>query len=157
MSIVQTVFAVFICVAAGLGLAAARAEQTPKGGATVVVFKSPTCGCCSLWADHVRASGFQVDVQTVGDDKLSAVATEGGVTTDLRSCHTAKVAGYTLEGHVPAADIQRLLKEKPAIAGIAVPGMPMGSPGMDQGGRKDPFDTIAFTKDGKKTVFAQHR
>ena len=98
-----------------------------------------------------------MEVQTVSDEKLRAVSTEGGVTNDLTSCHTAKVGGYTIEGHVPASDIQRLLKEKPAIAGIAVPGMPMGSPGMDQGGRKDPFDTIAFTKDGKKTVFAQHR
>ena len=98
-----------------------------------------------------------MEVQTVNDEKLRAVSTEGGVTSDLTSCHTAKVGGYTIEGHVPASDIQRLLKEKPAIAGIAVPGMPMGSPGMDQGGRKDPFDTIAFTKDGKKTVFAQHR
>ena len=98
-----------------------------------------------------------MEVQTVSDEKLRAVSTEGGVTSDLTSCHTAKVGGYTIEGHVPASDIQRLLKEKPAIAGIAVPGMPMGSPGMDQGGRKDPFDTIAFTKDGKKTVFAQHR
>ncbi len=82
---------------------------------------------------------------------------QGGVTDDLSSCHTAKVGGYTVEGHVPAADIQRMLKEKPAIAGIAVPGMPQGSPGMEQGGMKDPFDTVAFTKDGKKTVYAKHR
>jgi hypothetical protein len=157
MRIMQVVLAVSLCAAAGFGLAVARAEQTPKGGASVVVFKSPTCGCCSLWAEHVRSAGFQVDVQTVGDEKLSAVATEGGVTEDLRSCHTAKVGAYTIEGHVPASDIQRLVKEKPAIAGIAVPGMPMGSPGMEQGGRKQPFDTIAFTKAGKKTVFASHR
>ena len=81
---------------------------------------------------------------------------QGGVTDDLSSCHTAKVGGYTVEGHVPAADIQRMLKEKPAIAGIAVPGMPMGSPGMEQGGIKQPYSTIAFTKDGKRTVFAKH-
>ena len=97
-----------------------------------------------------------MEVQNVSDQKLQAVSTEGGVTNDLASCHTAKVGGYTIEGHVPASDIQRLLKEKPAIAGIAVPGMPMGSPGMEQGGRKTPFATIAFTKDGKKTVFAKH-
>jgi hypothetical protein len=107
--------------------------------------------------DHLRAQGFQVEAQSVGDAQLTATARQAGVTADLGSCHTAKVGGYTVEGHVPAADIQRLLKEKPAIAGIAVPGMPMGSPGMEQGGRKDPFDTIAFTKDGKKTVFAKHR
>jgi len=157
MRIMQTVLAVSICAAAGLGLSIARAEQTPKGGASVVVYKSPTCGCCTLWAEHVRAAGFQVDVQNVSEEKLSALSSEGGVASDLRSCHTAKVGAYTIEGHVPASDIQRLLKEKPAIAGIAVPGMPMGSPGMEQGGRKDPFDTIAFTQAGKKTVFAQHR
>ena len=80
-----------------------------------------------------------------------------GVTNDLASCHTAKVGGYVVEGHVPAADIHRLLKEKPAIAGIAAPVMPMGSPGMEQGGAKEPYDVIAFTKDGKKSVFAKHR
>ena len=98
-----------------------------------------------------------MEVQNVDDQKLQAMSSGGGVTDDLRSCHTAKVGGYTIEGHVPVADIQRLLKEKPAVAGISVPGMPMGSPGMEAGGRKQPFDTIAFTKDGKKTVFASHR
>ncbi len=107
--------------------------------------------------DHLRANGFQVEAQNVSDAQLNAVAIQGGVSDDLRSCHTAKVGGYTVEGHVPAADIRKMLAEKPAIAGIAVPGMPMGSPGMEQGGRKDPYDTIAFTKDGKKTVFARHR
>jgi hypothetical protein len=98
-----------------------------------------------------------VEAQNVTDMQLNAVAIQGGVTDDLRSCHTAKVNGYTVEGHVPAADIHRLLKEKPAVAGLAVPGMPMGSPGMEQGGRKDPFDTIAFTKNGQKSVFEKHR
>lgn len=107
--------------------------------------------------DHLRANGFQVEAQNVSDAQLNAVAVQGGVSDDLRSCHTAKAGGYTVEGHVPAADIKKMLAEKPAIAGIAVPGMPMGSPGMEQGGRKDPFDTIAFTKDGKKTVYARHR
>jgi hypothetical protein len=107
--------------------------------------------------EHLRAHGFQVEAQNVSDPQLNAVAAQGGVGDDLRSCHTAKVGGYTVEGHVPAADILRLLKEKPAIAGISVPGMPMGSPGMEQGGRKEPFDTVAFTKDGKKTVFQGHR
>jgi hypothetical protein len=97
-----------------------------------------------------------VEVQNVSSQQLQALSTEGGVTNDLASCHTAKAGGYTIEGHVPASDIQRLLKEKPAIAGIAVPGMPVGSPGMEVGARKDPFSTIAFTKDGKKTVFAKH-
>lgn len=91
------------------------------------------------------------------DARLNAVAAEQGVTDDLRSCHTAKVDGYTVEGHVPAADIQKLLKERPKVTGIAVPGMPIGSPGMEQGGMKEPYDTVAFTKGGAKTVFARHR
>ncbi len=97
-----------------------------------------------------------MEVQNVDDQKLHAISSGGGVTPDLGSCHTARVGGYTIEGHVPVADIERLLKEKPAVAGISVPGMPMGSPGMEAGGRKQPFDTIAFTKDGKKTIFAKH-
>ena len=107
--------------------------------------------------DHLRANGFQVEAQNVDDAKLSSISKQAGVTDELSSCHTAKVGGYTVEGHVPAADIQRLLREKPQVAGISVPGMPMGSPGMEQGGRKEPFDVIAFTKDGKKSVFAAHK
>lgn len=91
------------------------------------------------------------------DARLNAVAAEQGVTDDLRSCHTARVDGYTVEGHVPAADIQKLLKERPKVTGISVPGMPIGSPGMEQGGMKEPYDTVAFTKGGAKTVFARHR
>lgn len=91
------------------------------------------------------------------DARLNAVAMEAGVSTDLRSCHTAKVDGYVVEGHVPAADIQKMLKERPKITGISVPGMPVGSPGMEQGGQKDPYDTVAFTKGGAKTVYVRHR
>jgi hypothetical protein len=98
-----------------------------------------------------------VEAHDVTDARLGAVAGEAGVTDDLRSCHTAKVDGYTVEGHVPAADVQKMLKERPKISGIAVPGMPMGSPGMEQGGRKDPYDTVAFTKGGAKTVYVSHR
>jgi hypothetical protein len=97
-----------------------------------------------------------VEANDVGDSQLSVIAIQSGVPSDLQSCHTAKVGGYVVEGHVPAEDIQRMLKERPAIAGIAVAGMPMGSPGMEQGGAKQPFLTMAFTKDGKKTVFARH-
>ena len=91
------------------------------------------------------------------DARLNAVAAEQGVTDDLRSCHTARIEGYTVEGHVPAADIQKLLKERPKVTGLSVPGMPIGSPGMEQGGMKEPYDTVAFTKGGAKTVFARHR
>jgi hypothetical protein len=97
-----------------------------------------------------------VEANNVSDARLSAVERESRVPEDLVSCHTARVGGYVVEWHVPADDITRLLKEKPAIAGIAVAGMPVGSPGMEQGAMKQPFTTMAFTKDGRKTVFARH-
>lgn len=91
------------------------------------------------------------------DARLNAVAAEQGVTDDLRSCHTARIEGYTVEGHVPAADIQKLLKERPKVTGLSVPGMPIGSPGMEQGGMKEPYDTVAFTRGGAKSVYVKHR
>jgi len=97
-----------------------------------------------------------VEARNSTDAQLSAVERESRVPDDLVSCHTAKIGGYIVEGHVPAEDITRMLQEKPPIAGISVAGMPMGSPGMEQGGTKQAFTTMAFTKDGKKTVFARH-
>ena len=97
-----------------------------------------------------------MEAQNVSDTQLIAVEREAGIGDDLASCHTAKVGGYVVEGHVPAADIQRMLKERPQITGIAAPGMPIGSPGMEQGGRKDPYNVIAFTKCGSRSVFAKH-
>ena len=97
-----------------------------------------------------------MEAHDVTDAKLNTVRAEAGVSDDLSSCHTAKVDGYTVEGHVPAADIQKMLKERPKITGIAVPGMPIGSPGMEQGGMKQPYSTVAFTKGGATTVFAKH-
>jgi hypothetical protein len=97
-----------------------------------------------------------VEARNVTDSQLTAIKNQSAVPADLQTCHTVRVGGYIVEGHVPAEDVQRMLKEKPAIVGIAVAGMPMGSPGMEQGGRKQPFNTIAFTRDGKQTVFARH-
>jgi hypothetical protein len=97
-----------------------------------------------------------VEARDVSDSQLTTTKIQSGVPADLQTCHTAKVGGYVIEGHVPAEDIQRLLKEKPAVAGIGVGGMPMGSPGMEQGGMKQHFNTMAFTKDGTETVFARH-
>ena len=97
-----------------------------------------------------------MEASNVSDSQLNAIKIQSGVPDDLQTCHTATIGGYIVEGHVPAEDIQRMLKEKPAIAGIAVAGMPMGSPGMEQGGSTQPFNTMAFTRDGKKTVFAKH-
>jgi hypothetical protein len=126
----------------------------PAQASTVVVYKSPTCGCCGSWVDHLRAEGFTVEVHD--RDDLSEIKRASGVTDNLASCHTAQVGGYVVEGHVPAGDIRRLLRERPPIAGIAVPGMPVGSPGMEVGDRRDRYDVVAFARDGRTSVFARH-
>jgi hypothetical protein len=108
--------------------------------------------------EHIRAAGLQVEATNVSDEKLYAVSREAGVPDEAGSCHTAKVGGYVIEGHVPVADIKKLMAEKPAgVIGLTVPGMPLGSPGMEQGGQKQPYDTLAIMKDGKTRVFVSHR
>jgi hypothetical protein len=135
---------------ASVSAGAQRAQQP-----AVEVFKSPTCGCCSKWVDHLRSHGFTV--RTTDTDALDDIKAKHQIPQSTRSCHTALVGGYVVEGHVPAADVQRLLKERPAVAGIAVPGMPIGSPGMEVPGMKaQAFDVIAFTKQGTTRVFASH-
>ena len=117
----------------------------------VEVWKTSTCGCCKLWVDHMRAAGFRVtalDVPDVGPFKRKL-----GVPPPLESCHTGVVAGYAIEGHIPADVIRQMIKQKPKIAGLAVPGMPSGSPGME-GGRADKYDILSFEKSGKTAVFA---
>lgn len=135
------------------GAIGVSAQATPK--ATAVVYKTSSCGCCKLWVEHLKANGFTVEAKDVSADEVRAVSKAAGLKDDDTSCHTAKIGGYIVEGHVPASDIQRLLKEKPAIAGIAAPGMPQGSPGMEQGS-KEPYDVVAFTKDGKTKIFSKH-
>lgn len=125
-------------------------QVTPP--AEIVVYKSPTCGCCSKWVDHMKANGFRVTAHDTSD--MQAVKTKLGVPDAMASCHTSVVNGYVIEGHVPAADIQRLLRDKPKVAGLAVPGMVTGSPGME-GNRSDPYNVMAFG-DGKTSVFARH-
>ena len=124
------------------------------GGATIKVFRSPTCGCCALWVKHLQENGFSTEVEEVAD--LGPVKTAHGVPAALASCHTGVVEGYALEGHVPAEDIQRLLKDRPEARGLAVPGMPVGSPGMEMGDRNDAFQVMAFDRSGKSWVFASH-
>lgn len=129
------------------GQAAAPAQNT-----RMVVYKTPSCGCCRAWVDHVQAAGFEVEVHDVPN--VQPVKDEHGLPGHLASCHTAIVDGYVVEGHVPADVIRRMLRERPQVAGIAVPGMPVGSPGMEvPGGRKDPYDVIAFSRDGKVSVY----
>ncbi len=140
---------VFIAgLTAGLMLLAAPG---PAHAEKVVVYKSPTCGCCKAWVKHLRENGFEVEVHQRYN--VEPVKDEMGVPKPLRSCHTAKVGGYVIEGHVPADLIVKLLEEKPDAAGLAVPGMPMGSPGME-GPRKDPYAVILFGDQGSR-VYAR--
>lgn len=121
---------------------------------TVEVYKTLSCGCCGFWVEHMQQSGFKVNVHDVRD--VTPMRANAGVPDAMGSCHTALVGGYAIEGHVPAADVKRLLRERPKATGIAVPGMVQGSPGMEQGGRKDPYSVILFNTGGRSLVFAQH-
>lgn len=125
----------------------------PAHAQEITVYKTPSCGCCTKWVDHLAENGFEVTVQSLDD--LSPVKSRLGVPQELQSCHTAEIDGYVIEGHVPAGDIERLLEERPDATGIAVPGMPVGSPGMEYGARKDPYDVILFGGDEQK-VYASH-
>lgn len=125
----------------------------PTVPSEVVVYKTRTCGCCKKWVAHMENAGFKVTVHEV--ESTSEAQRTNGVPDALRSCHTATVAGYTLEGHIPATDVQRLLASKPKAKGIAVPGMPAGSPGMEAPHR-DGFNVMLFTADGKSTVFQKY-
>lgn len=120
----------------------------------VEVYKSPTCGCCKKWVEHLKENGFTVTVHD--NPQIMPIKKKQGVPEELQSCHTAIVDGYTIEGHVPASDIKRLLTEKPAVKGLAVGGMPIGSPGMEMGEQKEPYNVISFDEKGKQTTFASH-
>ncbi|MFA5937779.1 MAG: DUF411 domain-containing protein [Sinimarinibacterium sp.] len=135
-------------------LSAACSKAAPDGAPIVTVYKSPTCQCCSVWIEHLKQSGFATRVEAQRD--LAPVRTRLGVPATLAACHTAVVNGYLVEGHVPAEDIRRLLAEKPNAKGIAVPGMPVGSPGMEMGERHDPYEVLLFDGAGETQVFARH-
>jgi len=122
----------------------------------VYVVKTPTCGCCSAWVDHARSAGFLIEVTDVTQEALWALKESLSITPELASCHTARVEGYFIEGHVPADDISRLLKERPDALGLTVPGMPIGSPGMEMGAQSDAFNTLLVLRDGSTQVFERH-
>lgn len=154
----------------GLGLAACNASDAPAApaettpvvtdetpivatstGPVATVYKSPTCGCCSLWNRHLEENGFEVVAYDRTD--MTTVKDSLGIPPELASCHTAVVDGYVVEGHVPAASIRRLLEERPEARGLTVPGMPLGSPGMEQGDIKQSYDVLLVDTNGEATVF----
>lgn len=128
-----------------------RAQAPPA----MTVLRDPGCGCCLAWVAHLEKAGFKV--QVAESNEMAVEKDRRGVPRSARSCHTGVVAGYVIEGHVPAADIKRLLREKPGVKGLAVPGMPLGSPGMeDPGGRVQRYDVLSWDAQGRTAVFATH-
>ncbi|HJR60647.1 MAG TPA: DUF411 domain-containing protein [Vicinamibacterales bacterium] len=145
--------AVAVLLASGISVVFGQAQR--GASPSVDVFKSATCGCCSKWVDHMRQAGFTVHVTDLQEPELQKIKDRYGVPVPARSCHTARVGGYTIEGHAPAAEVTRLLKEKPKVLGLAVPGMPLGSPGMEVSGMKPhPYDVLTFDKQGATKVYS---
>ncbi|QPF74138.1 DUF411 domain-containing protein [Roseateles sp. DAIF2] len=141
---------------AAAALAALPALAAEPGGPLVEIWKDPNCGCCQDWVLHLQAAGLRTRVDDVGN---AAMRKRLGIDLKYGSCHTALVGGYAIEGHVPAREILRLLKERPKALGLAVPGMPVGSPGMDgpaYGDRKDPYDVLLLSKDGGAKVYQSY-
>lgn len=136
--------------APGLDVSSAVADELPP----MEVWKTPACGCCSVWVEHMEAAGFRVKVNDLND--VTPIKTRLKVPPRVATCHTAVVDGYVVEGHVPAADVRRLLKERPDILGLVVPGMPAGSPGMESP-RPEPYDVLALGRDGTLEVYSSHQ
>ncbi len=147
-----------VALAAGTLAGLGRAAQPPRP--VVEVWKTPSCGCCHDWIKHLQNQGFEVTAHDVSETTKREMRQRLGLDHKFGSCHTALVQGYVLEGHVPAREIQRLLKDKPVALGLAVPGMPVGSPGMDgpaYGGLKDPYDVLLVQRGGAARVFQSYR
>lgn len=141
----------------GTALLPLAVRAGPAGKQLVEVWKSPTCACCSEWVSHLEANGFQVKTYDIGNHDARARL---GMPVKYGSCHTAQVGAYALEGHVPASEVLRLLKEKPDAVGLAVPAMPIGSPGMDgpeYKGRRDPYDVLLVRRGGDAVVYRRYR
>ncbi len=144
-----------LIAAAALTLTLATAAQA--GPPIVMVEKSATCGCCTGWVEHMRASGFEVDVRNVSSERLDLTKRMLGIEPEFQSCHTAVIDSYVIEGHVPAADVRRLLAERPSAVGLAVPGMTIGSPGMEMDGERDPYDVLLLNHGTGASVFSSYR
>jgi len=145
--IILIVSAALLILVSGLVVA-----QQSNAGAKVLVYKTPTCGCCSKWVGHMERAGFEVETRDLNN--LASIKSQYGVQRSFSSCHTAIVDGYIVEGHVPPVYVQQLLKERPDVKGITVPGMPIGSPGME-GPNPQPYDVLSFDAEGNTTVFAR--
>lgn len=142
---------------AGLSLLAIARPALSAAPPALEIWKNRGCACCSAWGEHMKGAGFTIAATHEVDD-AAAIGAAAGVPADLSGCHTAKVGGYVIEGHVPATAVQRLLAERPRVIGLSVPGMPLGSPGMAvEGEPADPFDVIAFAADGGRSVFMEVR
>ena len=122
----------------------------------LIVNRTETCGCCGAWVERMSSAGLRVEVNYVDEEELGLIKTQLGITAELSSCHTATICGYFIEGHVPAEDIFKLLFEKPKAHGLTVPGMPIGSPGMEMGNDKEPFDTLLVSENGTTQIFNSH-
>ncbi|WP_254054752.1 MULTISPECIES: DUF411 domain-containing protein [Pseudophaeobacter] len=140
-------------------LAAAAVYTSPtvaQGTQRMHVLKDPSCGCCGVWINIMRFSGFDISVQEASNEGLFLNKLKSGITEELASCHTALIDGYLIEGHVPAADVKRLLLERPNALGLSVPGMPWGAPGMGPESERDAYDVLLFQKDGTSEIFSQY-
>ena len=143
-------WAILVAAFALIGsLVQAGAGELPR----MTMWKSPWCGCCAAWAEHMKNAGFQVEIKEV--EELDRIKRAAGIPEALQSCHTAKVGGYTIEGHVPAADVKRMLSTQPDIDGLAVGGMPSGSPGMENG-QHDPYDVVTFKGGTRGKIFKRY-
>lgn len=120
------------------------------------VFKSESCGCCGLWVEHLKRHGFTPKPKNLALGQLARVKLKAGLKPEIQSCHTGMIEGYVIEGHVPAEDVKRLLIERPVAIGLSVPGMPIGSPGMEAGDRREPYDVLLVKQDGTTEVYAKH-
>ncbi|WP_107670543.1 DUF411 domain-containing protein [Cyanothece sp. BG0011] len=129
-------------------------NESYNGNMSMTVYRSPSCGCCGIWVDHAKKHGFEItDIKT---DDMASIKQKHNISSDLESCHTAIIDGYVMEGHIPADDIKRFLKEKPDMIGLSVPGMPIGTPGMEAGNTKQPFAVFAINKDGSAQVYKEY-
>jgi hypothetical protein len=139
---------------AAVAVASRRLPAMAMKPTKLTVYKSPTCGCCHNWVEHMKTNGFAVEAHDVSEARLAEVKDTAGVPSKLRSCHIALAGVYAFEGHVPADLVTKVVTEKPKLVGLAVPRMPVGSPGMEVGNRRDPYAVVAFTRDGKTWVYA---